>query len=134
MFRLFLFFPLLLLCAPSCFAADAPAAPTPDLDFERAIAPIFAASCLQCHGPEKSKGKLRLHLRSEAFKKDYNIIPGDPDESEIIYRLTLPPSDEERMPPAEDGFDPLPKEQIDLLRRWIQAGAPWPDDFEIKPE
>lgn len=109
--------------------APDPASPTPaagTVDFEKDIAPIIKASCLKCHSPAKTKGKLRLHAEADALKK--SIKPGKPAES-TFYTLLVTDNEDERMPSEAD---PLPKEQIELVKKWIEQGAPWPDGFEIK--
>lgn len=54
-------------------------------------------------------------------------IPGDPEKSELIYRIT---SDDEldRMPA---NGDPLSDEEVALLRDWIEQGLPWPADLDL---
>lgn len=111
---------------------SARAAAAEDVDFVRDIAPILGSVCIDCHGPDEDKGKLQLHTRELAFKRDYNIIPDDPEDSEIVYRLRLPAEDEERMPPAEEGYDALTPEQIDLFIRWMAQGAKWPEGFVVE--
>jgi hypothetical protein len=56
-------------------------------------------------------------------------VPGDPDKSEMIRRLTLK-DPEERMPYKHD---PLSEKEIDVLRRWIKQGAPWGDHWAYIP-
>jgi len=88
---------------------------------------IFAHNCYKCHSSQKVKGELRLDQKHMAMKGGENgpvIIPGKPEESEMIRRLLLPRSDEESMPPKGKT---LQKQEIELLRFWIASGAPWPD-------
>jgi uncharacterized membrane protein/mono/diheme cytochrome c family protein len=88
---------------------------------------IFAHNCYKCHSSQKVKGELRLDQKHMVFKGGENgpvLIPGNPDESEMIRRLLLPRSDEESMPPKGKT---LQKNEIELLRYWIAQGAPWPD-------
>ena len=110
---------------------DKSAPPPPGIsdlvDFEKQIAPIIKASCVKCHGPEKPKGKLRLDTKAEAMKK--GIKPGKPDDS-TFYTLLISTDADERMPEKAPA---LPKEQTDLIKKWIEQGAPWPDGFEIQP-
>ena len=54
-------FAIAALSAATSFAATKP-------DFAKDIGPIFAKNCLECHGPEKQKGKLRLDGKDTAFK------------------------------------------------------------------
>jgi uncharacterized membrane protein len=98
----------------------------PPVDFEKEIAPMIKDSCLKCHGPKKMKGKLRLDTKELAMKK--GIKPGRPNDS-TFYTLLLSKDPDERMPSEAE---PLPPAQIELVRRWIEQGAIWPDGVEIK--
>jgi uncharacterized membrane protein/mono/diheme cytochrome c family protein len=92
--------------------------------YQDIIHPIFDQTCIQCHGPDKSKGELRLdsfELAMLGGELGDTIIPGDSEASELIYRLHLEIDDDERMPPEGK---PQPTEgQIAILEWWIQAGA-----------
>ncbi len=103
------------------------------VDFEKDIAPVLAEHCLECHGDEKQKGKLRLDLREEAFKGGKSgtpgVVAGDPSKSELVTRVALPKDHDDLMPP-EGG--PLPEKTVELLKEWITAGAAWPDGFVVK--
>ncbi|MCC6228350.1 MAG: hypothetical protein IT432_03890 [Phycisphaerales bacterium] len=98
------------------------------IDFEKTIRPIFETRCVECHGPFKKKGGLRLDLRAGAFRdpSTYVIVPGKPDESDLLHRVTLPPSDPDFMP---DGEKPLNPDEIAALRTWIAEGAYWPESL-----
>ena len=89
------------------------------------IDPIFAASCYECHGPDKQKGELRLDSYELAMlggELGDTIVPGDLEASELIYRLHLEVDDDEHMPPEGK---PQPTEgQEEILAWWIQSGAP----------
>jgi hypothetical protein len=99
-----------------------------EVDFVTQVAPVLEKHCVECHGAEKSKGKLRLDSRAAAFKSEGVLIAGKADDSEFFKRITLPAGDDDLMP-AEG--DPLPKEVQDILRDWINEGAKWPEDFVI---
>ncbi|HYF01176.1 MAG TPA: c-type cytochrome domain-containing protein [Planctomycetota bacterium] len=105
------------------------------VDFAAQIAPIFKDHCLKCHSKAKKvKGKFEMDHAPGFFKggnvaKDKVIVRGDPDKSHL-FKLLLEPEPADRMPPDEDG--PLKPEQIALIRRWIEAGAPWPEGFVIR--
>ena len=95
------------------------------IEYNRDIRPILAENCFDCHGGDKHKGGLRLDRREVATKPGKSgetaIVPGKPDISEMIRRMTS--GDEElHMPPAETEHK-LTDGQIDLLRRWISEGA-----------
>src|SRR5437762_11601580 len=101
------------------------------IDFAQDIKPILERSCLKCHGPEKPKSKFRLDNRDAALKGGENqpndIIPGQSGKSPLIHYVAGLDADMQ-MPPAGKG-EPLTKEQIGLLRAWIDQGVPW----EAKP-
>ncbi|MFO0823728.1 MAG: PSD1 and planctomycete cytochrome C domain-containing protein [Gemmataceae bacterium] len=104
----------LLAFSPIAQAAD-------DIDFGRDIRPILSNKCFKCHGPATQKGKLRLDDRAAAIAKEA-ITPGKPGNSELLKRLTLPDSDEGRMPPVDVG-DRLTPDEIAKLTAWIKQGA-----------
>src|SRR5580765_4840605 len=86
------------------------------VDFAKDIQPIFQKSCIECHGPEKQKGKLRLDSKEAAFKggKDgVAIVPKQADKSELYRRITLPRDHDDIMP---NKGEPLTKTQTDLIR------------------
>lgn len=97
------------------------------VDYEKQIQPIFIESCGKCHGAEKGLGKLRLHTAAslkEKWEADKDlIVAGEPEKSELYERLVLPADDKKRMP---KGGDPLPKEKIELIAKWIKEGAVLP--------
>jgi hypothetical protein len=98
------------------------------VDFEREIRPILSDACYVCHGPDSTtrKADLRLDTREGAFAKIDGvamIVPGKPDQSEVFRRITTSDADD-RMPPAKSKRKLTPG-QIDLVRRWIEQGAPW---------
>ncbi len=100
------------------------------VDFATQIMPIFEASCIECHGPNKKKGNLRLDSRAYAIDArdadEQIIIPGDSFSSDLAFRISLPHDDEDLMPPEGKG-DPLSPEQIALIETWIDEGAVWID-------
>jgi len=100
-------------------------AQTPAIDFATQIEPILQAQCYECHGEKKARGKLRLHSRDLALKGGATgplLVPGDSAKSYLIQRI-LGEGGEDQMPLDED---PLPPEQIALLRAWVDQGAAWP--------
>ncbi|MBK7998760.1 MAG: DUF1553 domain-containing protein [Verrucomicrobia bacterium] len=110
------------------------------IDFGRDIRPILSDNCFTCHGPDKDQRKagLRLDTKEDAFKKfdsgDYAIVPGKPDQSRVLAVVTLPPDDDDHMPPTKTGKK-LSAAQVDLLRRWIAQGAKWAEHWSyVAPE
>jgi hypothetical protein len=97
-------------------------------DFSREVRPLLETHCVKCHGPEKQKGGLRFDTKEGAFKAaesgEKAIVPGHARQSRLI-KLVSSRDKTERMPSKGD---PLSKAQIDLLKRWIDAGANWPDE------
>jgi hypothetical protein len=107
------------------------------VDFNRDIRPILSENCFTCHGPDvrKLQAGLRLDVessaRSELDSGMRAVVAGKPDESELLARMiSTDPS--EQMPPPETGKS-LSAEQIDLLRRWINEGAPWDGHWSLQP-
>jgi hypothetical protein len=95
------------------------------IDFSTQVKPIFNKKCITCHGGVKQKGGFSLLFREEAMANTESgkpaIVPGEPDKSELIRRLTLK-DPEERMPFKHE---PLSKEEIGVLRDWVKQGAQW---------
>lgn len=92
-----------------------------------AVRGIFAHHCYQCHNAEKVKGGLRLDEEQAAFAGGESgpvILPGKPDESELIRRISLPRDHEEAMPQKGKA---LAATDIELIRLWIRTGAYWAD-------
>ncbi len=122
-------------------ADDPPATDMPPadskVDFAKHIAPIFEKHCVSCHGEKKAKAKLTLHTKKSAFESGDsapdNIIPGDSKASYLVEVIELPDDSDELMPPKKEG-GPLPKATIDLIKRWIDEGATWPEGLNLKGE
>jgi mono/diheme cytochrome c family protein len=108
----------------------------PAIDFNRDIRSILADKCFACHGPDANKREADLRLDREAdAKADRDgspvIIPGKPDESELLRRLTTEDMDERMPPPASEKT--LTPEQIELVRQWIAAGAKYDRHWSLIP-
>ncbi|MFN8002415.1 MAG: DUF1549 domain-containing protein [Acidobacteriota bacterium] len=95
------------------------------VDFVRDIQPILQTHCVGCHGPQKAMSQLRLDSKRSAARI---ITPGDAKTSRLLQRV-LGEGGEDRMP---KGGAPLNAAQIDLLRRWINEGANWPDSASVQ--
>ncbi len=119
--------PLLLLLAASVRADEPiPASESAEkpIDFAHQILPLLKARCSKCHTAGTYKGEMSMDTRA-ALLKSKAIVPGQSDKSEMIARVSSSDADT-RMPPTGE---PLSKEQIALLTRWIDQGAPWQDGF-----
>src|SRR5262245_16969725 len=106
-----------------------------EVDYARDIRPILAKNCFACHGQDEAHRarKLRLDRRAEAIRTLDDgaspIVPGKPDDCELIVRVTE--EDESlRMPPPKAG-PPLAPAQVALLRRWIEQGAPYAEHWAL---
>jgi mono/diheme cytochrome c family protein len=106
------------------------------VDYNTQVKPIFNKKCIACHGGVKKKANFSLLFRSEALDTTESgkpaIIPGNPDRSELIKRITSA-DPEERMPYKEHA---LSEEEISILRQWIKDGAKWGDHWAyvaVKP-
>ena len=91
--------------------------------FDKDILPILQRRCVECHGKDKQKGKLRLDSFAE-FNKGADgekiVVAKKPDDSEFLQRVLLPDSDDDRMPPKGNR---LSEAVAGLFRRWIEQGA-----------
>jgi uncharacterized membrane protein len=88
------------------------------------VAPLLTRSCLSCHKPEKHKGGLLMDSYEHLMRGGEDgavVVPGNPKGSELLRRVRLPASDDDSMP--SDGDKPLAPEEIQMIERWITAGA-----------
>lgn len=103
------------------------------IDYSTQVKPILNQKCISCHGGVRSKAGFSLLFRSEALANTESgkpaIIPGDPDNSEMIRRINLK-DPEERMPYKHE---PLSKDEINILRQWIKEGANWGEHWAYMP-
>jgi uncharacterized membrane protein/mono/diheme cytochrome c family protein len=94
-------------------------AASPSILLVSRVQEIFDARCIDCHGSRRSKGDLRLDdIAAEPPTAALN--DADPDASELLRRITLPPNHKQFMP--EDG-DPLAAAEIETIRRWLRSRA-----------
>ena len=106
-----------------------------NIDFARDIQPIFAEHCTTCHGPDEQKGGLNLteeeSLHSKLKSGEPALVPGKPEDSELLYRISTQDTDE-LMPPPEHGSRLKPAE-VALIRQWISEGAKWSQHWAYRP-
>ena len=114
---LLLFFALCAACSNFAVAQDT----TQSVDFNRDVRPILADNCFECHGPDAEAREADLRFDNLAEAKGWVIEPGRPDKSLMIDRLVTGDADLV-MPPPHSKRRPT-KEQIKILRKWIQQGA-----------
>jgi hypothetical protein len=106
------------------YAADAG-----KVDFNRQIRPLLSKYCFACHGQDENtrEAGLRLDDRDSALNKlesdEIAIVPGNPQKSELLRRVTTQ-DDDLRMPPPETG-NQLSADDIAVLKKWIEQQAPY---------
>jgi hypothetical protein len=105
-----------------------PASDKKGVTFAADIKPIFDKSCVKCHGTEKQKGKLRLDTLEATLKggEDGKVVqPGKSADSMLVHNVARVGDEDLYMPPPEnkDKIPPLTKEEIGLVRAWIDQGA-----------
>jgi hypothetical protein len=101
------------------------------VDFARVQA-VLESKCLECHNPDKVKGDLLMHTAESLLKGGDTgpaLVPGKPDESELVKRLILPADHDDLMPPKGG---PLPAADIELVKAWIAQGAKWPQGVVMR--
>ncbi len=136
-----LLFPLVGFLAVETFliAGQADEQPTASagISFRQDIQPILATHCYACHGFD-AKGRqadLRLDDRKSAVSELPSgmmaIVPGKPEKSELLRRIRLAHTDDERMPPGK--AKPLTAEQIKKLEQWIKQGATYEKHWSFEP-
>jgi hypothetical protein len=99
-----------------------------DVTYVADIKPMFEKSCVKCHGAEKPKGKLRLDSLEGILKggEDGKVIaPGKSIESLLVVNIAHLGDPDDYMPPPKNkaGIQALTKEEIGLVRAWIDQGA-----------
>ncbi len=116
--------------------AAAPTVPTPKPSadaqqqvFEKHTRPILVTHCLECHGPSKQEGDVRLDTRSAILSEGEGgpiVVPGKVDQSRLLVVIQHH-EDDVQMPPEEK----LSDAQIAALSRWVRIGAPWPKSVQL---
>jgi uncharacterized membrane protein len=102
--------------------------------FAAKVLPILEAKCLNCHGSEKNKGKLRMHTEADSLAGGKNgpaYIKGNSRES-LMIKLIVTDAEEDRMPPVDEE-NPITPEELAILTQWIDTGALWPSTTAAQP-
>jgi hypothetical protein len=113
------------------------AADSGKISFNRQIRPILSGSCFYCHGPDEKhrEAKLRLDTREGALAEHDGvraIVPGKPEQSELLTRI-LSHDKDEVMPPPSAKKPRFTEAEVALLRRWIEEGAPYEGHWAFLP-
>jgi hypothetical protein len=125
--RLILFLTFIL--PPTLFAEER-------IDFNTQIKSLLSNRCIACHGPDEENREAGLRLDTfDGATIDLDgysaIVPGDPEESEMIFRISLPADDEEVMPPKGKG-KPFTDQEVALLEKWVAQGAEYDKHWSYK--
>src|SRR5262245_24519321 len=108
-----------------CTARGSMAAIPAEIHFNRDVRPIMSGTCFKCHGPGTQKAGLRLDVRERALAATESgvtpIVPGKPDESEIVRRVFA--TDESEIMPPPAAHKSLSAEQKEIIRQWVAQGA-----------
>ncbi len=113
------------------------AAPLVAPDFTRDVRPLLSRHCFKCHGPDEGSRKsgLRLDVRDVALKPAKSgasaLVPGKPDESELVKRIFTTDADEVMPPPSTK--HQLTSAEKETLKRWIAAGAEYKQHWAFVP-
>jgi hypothetical protein len=107
-----------------------PASDKTGVTYANDIKPIFDNSCAKCHHGDKAKGKLHLDTLEGAIKGGKqedgpDIVPGNSGKSHLVYNVAHVGEEDDFMPPPKNkaNIAPLTKEQVGLIRAWIDQGA-----------
>ncbi len=107
------------------------------IDFNRDIRPILSDKCYKCHGPDEEKREADLRLDTlEGALADlgdgyHAVVPGKPDESELVWRIEA--DDEEDVMPPPDSDLVLSDSEKERLRQWVVEGAEWKNHWSFEP-
>src|SRR5438128_5236669 len=93
------------------------------VSYYREIRPIFVQNCQGCHQPAKASGGYVMTSYAAILKKgdteEAPIVPGKPQESLVVAQIT---SQDGQPPVMPRGKEPLPAQQVNLIKKWIEQG------------
>jgi hypothetical protein len=104
------------------FILSALSAPAQSVSFNQHVRPILSDKCYACHGPDSANAQSKLRLDQPGHDRGADILKRVTSKSPVL-----------RMPPQYAGKDPLSPAEIDTLRRWIDAGAPYESHWSFSP-
>ncbi len=103
------------------------AAPQSRIDFARDVAPVLERYCVRCHNQHTAKGEVALDTRQAVLESELElVVPGKPEESYLLETISPPEPSMPKEGPKLNG------QQVELLRRWIAQGAPWPEKLVLE--
>ena len=105
-----------------------PPSTKPGLTFDKDIKPLFDKSCVECHGAEKPKGKLRLDTLAGTLKGSVDgkvLEPGKSAKSFLVANIAYLGDEDDFMPPPKDvkKYPKFTAEEVGIVRAWIDQGA-----------
>jgi hypothetical protein len=124
--RLTIFLVVFMIFSPGFCARGQNSASNSEDFFESKVRPVLAGHCVECHGPTKASGGLRLDSREALFKGGDSglvVVPGDVANSLLAKAIKHDENESLQMPPKKA----LPADVVADLHAWIAAGAKWPD-------
>lgn len=117
-----------------------PPAATREVDFVKDVKPLLERSCVKCHGGRRPKSKLNMETRETLLQggksEKPGLVVGNSEQSMIVQAMSFAIQDEDlQMPPEDmrDKFPVLSKNEIGLVRAWIDQGAKWPEGLKLEP-
>lgn len=122
-------FPLLYNFALAAWFANSSVVVAREVDFEKEIKPFLEAKCLGCHNPNVAKGKLSFATAEEVFGESELVIPGKALASDLY--LVSTPEEPGKQPYMPEEGEYLTAAEAELLRKWIDEGATWPEGLVL---
>ena len=118
------------------FLTDSSSVCGAEIEFNRDVRPILSDLCFQCHGPDASQRQADLRLDQESGLLGTTadpevVVPGNAAESELFKRLLS--TDLELVMPPPSSEKQITADQIDIIKRWIDAGARWQKHWAFIP-
>lgn len=115
-------------CVGICLGGIASGQAQEPVDFVTQIAPIIQEHCIACHYPGHAEGQVSLASLDDLSRLGH-LVSGDPDGSYLLELVTGADGNPPEMP--QEG-PALSRQEVVLMRRWIDEGAPWPSEFVVR--